>query len=385
MFIVGLPQAVRVGGWWAIVALVGVAYICYYTGILLVECLYDDKGKRVRSSYKGIAEACYPWGGRIVLGAQLTELLMTCILYLVLAGDLLEGSFPAVDKAGWMMLTAALLLPCAFLMDLNAVSRLSFWNTVSHIIINVIILLYCLTQIGRWAWGSVRITIDINTFPTVMGVVVFSYTSHIFLPTLEGSMLERSEFKPMLKWSHIAAAVFKAVFGFVGFLTFDEYTQDEISNSLPNQQFKILVNVILMVKAMLSYPLPYYATVQIIRQNLFLGAPKTSFSGCFGADGSMREWALALRVCLVLFTLFMALSTPYFVLLMGLVGNITGTLLSFVWPTLFHLKLKGHTLTDRQRMINYGIIGSGLCFGTVGFIYSGLLLSDAINEVKEYE
>jgi vesicular inhibitory amino acid transporter len=374
MFIVGLPQAVRVGGWWAILALLGVAYICYYTGILLVQCLYDDKGKRVRSSYKAIAEECYPWGGNIVLGAQLTELLMTCILYLVLVGDLLEGCFPA-----------AVLLPCAFLMDLTAVSRLSFWNTISHIIINIIILLYCMTQIGRWAWGSVRITFDINTFPTVIGVVVFGYTSHIFLPALEGSMIERSEFQPMLKWSHIAAGAFKAIFGFVGFLTFNEYTQDEISNSLPNQQFKVLVNVILVVKALLSYPLPYFATVQIVRQNLFLGAPKTWFSGCFGADGSMREWALSLRICLVLFTLFMALSTPYFVLLMGLVGNITGTLLSFVWPSLFHLKIKGHTLTDRQKWPNYAIIAAGLCFGAVGIVYSSLLLSDAINEVKEYE
>ena len=44
----------------------------------------------------------------------------------------------------------------------------------------------------------------------------------------------------MLKWSHIIAAIFKSVFGLFGFLTFGELTQNEISNSLPNQAFKVI-------------------------------------------------------------------------------------------------------------------------------------------------
>jgi hypothetical protein len=39
---VSLPYAVLHGGWWGVLALVGVAYICYYTGIILVQCLYDE-------------------------------------------------------------------------------------------------------------------------------------------------------------------------------------------------------------------------------------------------------------------------------------------------------------------------------------------------------
>ena len=34
------------------------------------------------------------YGGKIVNAAQLIELLMTCILYVVLCGDLLMGAFP---------------------------------------------------------------------------------------------------------------------------------------------------------------------------------------------------------------------------------------------------------------------------------------------------
>lgn len=48
-----------------------------------------------------------------------------------------------------------------------------------------------------------------STFPITLGFVVFSYTSQIFLPTLEGNMQNPDEFEDMLKWSHIAAAVLK--------------------------------------------------------------------------------------------------------------------------------------------------------------------------------
>ena len=100
MFIVALPYGVLHGGYWAILAMVGIAHICCHTGKILVECLYepDDSGQeqvKVRFSYKEIAQEVFgrTIGGNIVLGAQLIELLMTCILYVVLCGDLMMGAF----------------------------------------------------------------------------------------------------------------------------------------------------------------------------------------------------------------------------------------------------------------------------------------------------
>ena len=111
---------------------------------------------------------------------------------------------------------------------------------MSHIIINAIVIVYCVLNIRTWAWSQVRFTVNMQTFPTVLGIIVFSYTDHIFLPTLEGNLVDRTQFKPMLKVTHIAAAVFKAVFGLVGFLTFAQYTQEEVSNNLPSQGFKVV-------------------------------------------------------------------------------------------------------------------------------------------------
>ncbi|EPB80305.1 transmembrane amino acid transporter protein [Ancylostoma ceylanicum] len=379
MFIVGLPIAVKVGGWWSVAAMMGVAYICYWTGVLLIECLYE-KEKKVRYSYREVAEFYRPGFGKWVLAAQLTELLSTCIIYLVLAADLLQSCFPSIvifaaDKPAWMMIVSAVLLACAFLDSLVVVSQLSFANAISHLAVNAIMMIYCLSEVRSWSFSSVTFGLDIYTLPTMIGVVVFGYTSHIFLPSLEGNMKEPKEFKWMLKWSHVAAALFKAIFGLCGYLTFGELTQPEISNSLPNQGFKVIVNLVLVIKALLSYPLPFYAAVQLLKDNLFRGTKHTPFTGCYSPDGSLREWALFLRILLLLFTLFIALSVPYLIELMGLIGNITGTMLSFIWPALFHLRIKGDKMVDRDRRFDQMIIGLGcsICVSGVYFSFMELL------------
>lgn len=73
------------------------AFVCYRTGLSLIDCLYEN-GKKVRHNYREVAETACPGLGKYVLAAQLTELASTCILYLVLAGDLLQGCIPSVGS-----------------------------------------------------------------------------------------------------------------------------------------------------------------------------------------------------------------------------------------------------------------------------------------------
>lgn len=198
-------------------------------------------------------------------------------------------------------------------------------------------------------------------------------------------MIDRRQFRPMLKWSHIAAAVFKSSFALIGFLSYGQYTQEEVTNNLPTQQFKTVINIILVAKALLSYPLPYYAAVKLLETAFFKGKPRTLFPSCFGPDSALREWGIALRICLVLFILFMAISIPHFAYLMGLIGSFTGCMLSFIWPCVFHLKLKGPQLDQRTKIKDYTIIGLGLSFGIVGIIYSSAALARAMNALDEYD
>lgn len=75
-------------------------YSFYFSLKILVKCLYEpdpNTGEpvRVRDSYVSIAKVCFGprVGARAVSIAQIIELLMTCILYVVVCGDLMAGTF----------------------------------------------------------------------------------------------------------------------------------------------------------------------------------------------------------------------------------------------------------------------------------------------------
>ncbi|XP_038055081.1 vesicular inhibitory amino acid transporter-like [Patiria miniata] len=379
MFLVALPYAVLHGGYWGLLALISAAIVTCYTGKILVECLYvtdDVTGlrMRVRESYVDIAKEV--WGDRfaaqIVHSAQFIELIMTCILYLVLCGDLLSNSFPTnkLDETTWTMLATFFVVPCAFLRDLKAVSRLSFGNAIVHVIVNLILIGFCLSYAAHWHWGDVAVHVDIHYFPVSMGIVIFSYTSHIFLPSLEGGMVERSKFNKMLYWTHALAGLFKALFAYLCFLTFGPGTRDIITDNLPTQGFRAVVNVVLVIKALLSYPLPFYAAIELLERAFFSGRPRTFFPSCYALDGYLNSWSVALRTLVVIFTMLLAIFIPHFNLLMGLIGSFTGTMLSFVWPCWFHLKIKWHEIPWYQKLLNIFIILSGMIVGLIGIIYS---------------
>lgn len=86
---------------------------------------------------------------------------------------------------------------------------------------------------------------------------------------------------------------------------------------------------------------------------------------------------------MLLFTLFVALSVPYLIELMGLIGNITGTMLSFIWPALFHLKIKGSMCDQRQKRFDYFIIITGFTVMIIGVYYSSVELANAIKYSEE--
>lgn len=168
-----------------------------------------------------------------------------------------------------------------------------------------------------------------------------------------------------------------------------------ITNNLPTRGFKIFINIILTIKALLSYPLPYFASANLIETTLFKRKPNENshphgygpqpFPSCWHRDGEFRVWAVGLRVLLIMATLGMAVTIPYFAILMGLVGNFTGTMLSFVWPCYFYMSLKWNQLSLQTIALNVFIICAGSFCGLIGIIISFNRLVDKYHlEIPHY-
>ncbi|KAM4740636.1 vesicular inhibitory amino acid transporter [Anableps anableps] len=380
MFVLGLPYAILHGGYLGLFLIIFAAVVCCYTGKILIACLYeeDEDGQlvRVRDSYVDIANACcaprFPTlGGHVVNVAQIIELVMTCILYVVVSGNLMYNSFPSmpISQKSWAIIATAALLPCAFLKNLKAVSKFSLLCTLAHFVINVLVIAYCLSRARDWAWDKVKFYIDVKKFPISIGIIVFSYTSQIFLPSLEGNMQKPSEFHCMMKWTHIAACILKGLFALVAYLTWADETKEVITDNLPST-IRAVVNIFLVAKALLSYPLPFFAAVEVLEKTFFQDGGRAFFPDCYGGDGRLKSWGLTLRCILVVFTLLMAIYVPHFALLMGLTGSLTGAGLCFLLPSIFHLKLLWRKLQWHQVFFDVSIFVIGGICSISGFIHS---------------
>lgn len=78
--------------------------------------------------------------------------------------------------------------------------------------VSLLVILYCLSCASSWSWSSLSLSVDPEDFLVSVGVIIFSYTSQIFLPPLEGSMEDRGQFDSMLGWTHGAACLMKTMF-----------------------------------------------------------------------------------------------------------------------------------------------------------------------------
>ncbi|XP_062267999.1 vesicular inhibitory amino acid transporter-like [Platichthys flesus] len=384
IFVLGLPFALVRSGYVGLVVLVLSAWVCNHTGSILVACLYEEEQSqggsgsgskvRVRHSYQDIVEACckglWPhWpglGGWMVNVAQVVELLMTCTLYLVVSSSLLSDSLSGmtVPRSVCSLVSLVFLLPCLLLTDLRPVSTLSLLCSLAHILISLMVMLYCLSRASRWSWSCLSLSVDPEDFLVSVGVIIFSYTSQIFLPPLEGSMADRGQFDAMLGWTHAAACIMKTMFSVLAVLTWGSETSEVITENLPSD-LRPLVNLCLLAKALLSYPLPFYSAAEILQSCLLKGA-----LGSRPGGGGVSRPALLVRGALLMTSSLLALLVPRFSLLMGLTGSVTGAAMTLILPCLFHLRLRWGRLTARARLIDAGILSLGVVCSVSGVICS---------------
>ncbi|NXG51540.1 VIAAT protein, partial [Psilopogon haemacephalus] len=376
IFVLGLPYALLHSGYSGLFLIILAAALCCYTGKILIACLYEENEAgqlvRVRDTYEDIANACCKklspsLGGIAVSVTQVTELLMTCVLYLVVSGTLLSHSFPSVPVAEstWSAFAFVALLPCVLIRTLQVVSKLSQLCSLVHFVMVLVVLTYCLTQIQQWSWAKFRLSLEFEDFLVSVGVIIFSYTSQIFLPTLEGNMRNPGEFGCMLNWTHFLACVLKTAFALTAFLTWGEDTKEVITDNLPSF-LQTLLNLCLLTKALLSYPLPFFAATEIV----FVWISR-------GNHSNYRPPLLALGVrgSFLLLTLLMAVFIPHFALLMGFTGSVTGAAMTFLLPSLFHLRLQWNKLSFLEKCADISVFILGSLCSLAGIVCSikGLL------------
>ena len=368
--ILALPYAISQSGLVAITALVVLPFVAFYTGAILIDCLYDenDAGERVRvrSNFKQLGEACSPrYSGTIVSGIQLIHLFLVASLYLVLSSALANGIFPdlPLSNKAWIVIAAAVGLPTLFLKNFSQVAWLSLISVIAIVMAVVAILSYGIVHHPSWTPGEILVW-DKEYAPVSLAICIsFCYNCHSTLPGLEASLEKKSQFRTVLGLTLCFVATLKVTFSVCAFLSFSSNIQEVISNSLPVGVISILVNALLIFNVVFSYPFVVIIIIQIIEDSV---SPDW-----FSFEIPHVVWFVGLRVATNFLTLLPAILIPHFVLYMAFISSLTGSATMYILPALFHLILKKKELKLYHYVFDVFIIIFGVFVGVTGLVYTG--------------
>lgn len=367
--LLGLPYVIAHIGLVAIAALLVIPFIAFYTGAILIDCLYDKNHAgerlRIRSNYRELGEACWPrFGGAIVAAIQLIDLFLLASLYLVLCASLSSSIFPGLplsDKI-WMLIAAVIGLPTIFLKNLSQVAWLSLLSVVALLVAVIAVLAVGISHHSSWDVKDMLVW-NITEIPVGLGIIIFSYLSHTVLPGVEASMENRSQYNTMLALSYTFVAILKVAFSVCAFLSFSSNIQEVIVNSLPMGIIRILVNGFLILNVFFSYPFRVITIIQTIEESVTVDS--------FPFKIPDLVWFIGVRLLTNFLTLLPAISIPHFALFMAFIGSLTGSWVALILPAIFHLILKKEVLKFYHYIFDVLTIFIGILAGLFGLFFTG--------------
>ena len=364
-----LPYAIKRGGIAIMVAFLILPICSWYTGKLLIECLYDgdEKKKRVRtrSTFKELGEILLPkYGGYLFAVLVQMDFFLSSVSYLVLCGSLMSHTIRAVPMAAWICIAGVVVFPTTFLKSMTQIGWLSITSIAALISVVVTVLWYGLGRMNKWNvqsvlfWNSEGISI-------ALPMLVLAYDAQTILPTVELSMREKNKFNLALALAYIINVIIKTVFSFLAFLSFGSNTDQVILNNLPEGPIRTFTSLLFVSSCIFSYALFVFPILVFIQtteayEHAFAKFPRIGF--------------IVIRTTVVALTVLVAIIFPKFAFVISFTGSIVDSMFLFVLPCAVHLKLKFKQLKIYQVWLDVLLISIGITCATFGAIFSGKAL-----------
>ncbi|XP_006648197.1 amino acid transporter AVT1C-like isoform X2 [Oryza brachyantha] len=363
--ILSTPYAIKQGGWLGLVILCLFAVLAWYTGVLLRRCLDSKEGLE---TYPDIGHAAFGTTGRIAISIILyVELYACCIEYLILESDNLSKLFPNAhltigsmtlnSHVFFAILTTLIVMPTTWLRDLSCLSYLSAGGVIASILVVV-----CLSWVGvvdHVGFENKGTALNLPGIPIAIGLYGYCYSGHGVFPNIYSSLKNRNQFPSILFTCIGLSSILFAGAAVMGYKMFGESTESQFTLNLPEN----LVVSKVAVWTTVANPITKYAlTITPLAMSLEELLPP-----------NQQKYAniIMLRSSLVVSTLLIALSVPFFGLVMALVGSLLTMLVTYILPCACFLAiLKGKVPWHQIAACSF-IIVVGVCCACVG-TYSSL-------------
>lgn len=349
------PFAVKEGGWVGLSLLFIFGVLSFYTGILLRYCLDSQPGLE---TYPDIGQAAFGTLGRLIISIILyVELYACCVEYIILESDNLSSLFPNahLNLGGYIlnahylfaiMITLAV-LPTVWLRNMSVLSYISAGGVIASILVAI-----CLFWVGLVDDVGFQIettkTLNLSTFPVAIGLYGYCYSGHAVFPNIYTSMAKRSQFPMVLLASFGSCAVLYAAVAIMGYMMFGESTESQYTLNLPTN---LIASKVAVWTTVVNPFTKYALTISPVAMSLEELIPSNHMKS--------HVYSILIRTALVFSTLLVALSIPFFGLVMSLIGSLLTMLVTLILPCVCFLSI----LREKQLAFRYQCVYSSLLLG----------------------
>ena len=370
--ILGLPVALKQGGWIGLFILFLSWTMSTYTASLLIRCLYaNDKGRL--STYKEIATTAFgSIGGWVTFFFNTWILLGVPVLYMVLAGtnlnQLCVGTSAEIGKVPWIIISAVVVaIPFVLVKTMKEVAWLSAFSTITIFVVVVIVLVMCAIDKPN--------QIDIHhdaviwdMFPIALSTISFSFGGNVVYPHVEAAMKKPKDWNKVVAAGLGTCVALYYIIAVCGYLVYGDQVENPVYNSIPDGAPKIITIIVITLNVLATAPLLMTSFSLDVEEMFDISVER---------HGKIKEFLLrsVLRLVTTAVVAVVACVVPHFSELMSLIGAFANCTLIFLFPVILYLKLTG--------IRNKSLIELAWCFlvclmGIVGLVFGTI---EAIKEL----
>ncbi|XP_072956447.1 amino acid transporter AVT1I-like [Typha angustifolia] len=369
--VLSMPYALSQGGWLSLALFFFVGIVCYYTGILIQRCMHADP---IIATYPDIGQHAFGSKGRNVIAFFMyVELYLVAISFLILEGDNLDKLFPGVSiefasiriqgKQLFIILAAAIILPTTWCRNLSILAFVSAGGLLASVILTGSLLWAGVAETGFHQKGDV---FNLNGLPTALGLYFVCFTGHAVFPTIFTSMKERSHFSKVLLISSVLCTLNYGLTAVLGYLMYGKDLESQVTLNLPMS--KIYSRI--AIYTTLINPLAKYA--------LLISPITTAIEGRISVLGN-RSVSLVIRTLLLISTVIIASSVPFFGYLMSFIGSFLSVMATVLFPCLCYLKIyKAARVWSVELVAIIGILAIGVLVAVMGTYTSVQQIIDSL-------
>ncbi|XP_074566725.1 amino acid transporter AVT1C-like [Curcuma longa] len=373
--ILSTPYAVKEGGWLSLFILLIFAVLSWYTGILLRCCLDSEEGLE---TYPDIGQAAFGTTGRLVISIVLyLELYACCIEYILLERDNLSSLFPNahLDLGGihmdshllFAIFTTLVVLPTTWLRDLSLLSYISVGGVIASVL--VVMSLFWEGAIDKVGFENKGTPLNLQGIPIAIGIYGYCFSGHAVFPNIYSSLKKPTQFPIVLFTCFGACTLLFAGAAALGYTMFGESTMSQFTLNMPQNLVASKIAVwTTVVNPITKYALTIIPFAMSLEELIPPNRMKTFL------------YPIMIRTALVLSTLCVALSVPFFGLVMALVGSSLTMLVSLILPCVCFLSILRRKVTRTQGLLCILIITIGVSSSVCGTISSLSKIIDKLNQ-----